>query len=50
MKQDNLQKDQAYWAHLARLAEEASSRKLAVSLLHELQRHNDRVRGTNPIF
>ena len=50
MQQDSLQKDQAYWDHLARLAEETTSRKLAVSLLHEIQRHNDRVRGTYPIF
>jgi hypothetical protein len=41
MKQPKEQKDRLYWQSIAKLAEEASSRKEAVSLLHELQRHND---------
>jgi hypothetical protein len=50
MKRSEEQKDALYWKSVAKLAEEATSRKVAVSLLHELQRHNDRTNGTTPIF
>jgi hypothetical protein len=43
-------KDSAYWAHLYQRAEEAQSRKEAVAILRQLQRHNDQQRNTTPIF
>jgi len=40
MKQSKEQ-DELYWQQISKLAEEAVSRKIAVSLYHELQRHID---------
>jgi len=50
MERSEQQKDALYWANVAKLAEEANSRKEAVSLLHELQRHKDRISNTTPIY